>query len=117
MGGLRLWLWTTLLVVATSRSAVTAAQEPTTSASSEFSLSPAVAQKPAAADPEVSQFAQMDLESLMQVQITAGTLTRTQRHLVPAAITTIDRQDIDNANPRSLTELVDIYVPNLHWEY
>src|SRR5436305_7623545 len=66
---------------------------------------------------EVGKLAQMDLESLMQVEISTGTLTRTERHLTPAAITFIDRQDIDNANPRSLIELLDIYVPNEHVEH
>src|SRR3954471_17367081 len=46
---------------------------------------------------DVSQLASMDLESLMNVQITAGTLTRTERHLVPAAVTVIDREDIDHS--------------------
>src|SRR5690242_15722780 len=83
----------------------------------DLSLSAPPKSEPSEKDADVQQLANMDLESLMNLQITAGTLTRTEQHLVPAAITSLDREDIDNANPRSLTELLDIYVPGLHWEH
>jgi outer membrane receptor for ferrienterochelin and colicins len=55
----------------------------------------------------------LSLEQLMQIPVaTTNTLTHTDRNLVPAALTTIDRPEIDQANARSLTELLDIYVPN-----
>src|SRR5689334_24226778 len=74
------------------------ATAPSTMAAGEdaLSLAPPLPVKASAskADAEVSQLAQMDLEGLMNLEITTATLTRTQRHLVPAAITVIDRQDI-----------------------
>lgn len=68
-------------------------------------------------DPTLSELSQMNLEQLMSLNVTTGTLTRTQRNLIPGALTVIDKDQIYQANPRSLFELLDIYVPNLHWEY
>jgi iron complex outermembrane receptor protein len=85
-----------------------------------FSASAATTTQPSA-DPDsnsdAARYAQMDLESLMQVEVGTATITRTEKHLTPAAITFIDRDAIDDANPRSLLELLDVYVPNEHWEY
>lgn len=55
----------------------------------------------------------LSLEQLMQVQVTTGTLTATERQLAPAAVTTIDSTDIAQQNPRSLNDLLNLYVPNL----
>ena len=55
----------------------------------------------------------MSLEQLMQVEVTTNTLTMTERQLVPAAVTHIDRDEIDQQNPRTVSDLLNIYVPNL----
>ncbi len=58
----------------------------------------------------------MSLEQLMQIPVsTTDTLTKTDRALVPAAITSIDRAEIDQQNPRTLQDLLEIYVPNMEW--
>ncbi|HEX4053105.1 MAG TPA: TonB-dependent receptor [Tepidisphaeraceae bacterium] len=59
-----------------------------------------------------NSFANMSLEQLMQVEVNTDTLTQTSRQLVPAAITTIDQEEIQQQNPRSFNDLLDIYVPN-----
>ncbi len=60
--------------------------------------------------------ANMTLEQYMQVPVTTNTLTPTPRALVPAAVTTIDRDEIDDANARTLTDLLNAYVPNFEWD-
>jgi TonB-dependent Receptor Plug Domain len=65
---------------------------------------------PTAAPPE------MNLEQFMQVPVTTNTLTLTPRQLVPAAVTSIDRAEIDAANARTLTDLLSAYVPNFEWD-
>jgi outer membrane receptor for ferrienterochelin and colicins len=65
---------------------------------------------------------ELSLEALMNVEIkSTATLTDTKPRLVPAAVTTIDANQITASGARSLYELLDIYVPNLqimrhHWE-
>src|ERR1700722_15820950 len=55
----------------------------------------------------------LSLEQLMNVEVEqTNTLTKTDRDLAPSAITTIDRPEIDQSGARSLTALLDIYVPN-----
>jgi iron complex outermembrane receptor protein len=58
----------------------------------------------------------LPMEDLMKVEIVStAALTKTQARLVPAAVTTITREQIQGASARSLFELLDIYVPNLQW--
>jgi outer membrane receptor protein involved in Fe transport len=63
-------------------------------------------------DSNDNAFANMSLEQLMQVEVTTDTLTQTSRQLVPAAITTITQNEIQQQNPRSFNDLLNIYVPN-----
>ena len=56
----------------------------------------------------------MSMEDLMKVEIVStASLTKTQARLVPAAVTTITKEDIQGSGARSLDELLEIYVPNL----
>ena len=56
------------------------------------------------------------MEDLMNVEIAStASLTKTKARLVPAAVTTITKDDIQTSGARSLFELLDIYVPNLQW--
>ncbi len=58
----------------------------------------------------------LPMEDLMKVEIAStAALTKTQARLVPAAVTTISREQIQGSSARSLFELLDIYVPNLQW--
>jgi len=58
----------------------------------------------------------MSIEQLMTIEVAStATLTKTKPRLVPAAMTTITREDIWASDARSLYELLDIYVPNLLW--
>ncbi len=66
----------------------------------------------ATATPADNPYAEMSLEQLMQVQVNTNTLTMTERQLVPAAVTHIDRSEIDDQNPRTVNDLLNIYVPN-----
>ena len=60
----------------------------------------------------------MSVEDLMKVEIVStATLTKTQARLVPAAVTTITKEEIQGSSARSLFELLDIYVPNLQWAH
>jgi len=54
----------------------------------------------------------MSLEELMQMDVTAGTLTDTTRRYIPSAITVIDQKMIQSSGARNLDELFEIYVPN-----
>lgn len=67
-------------------------------------------------EPDLSDLLALSLEELMQVEISSSaTLTDTKQRLVPAAVTTITREQIQASAARSLFELLDIYVPNLQW--
>jgi outer membrane receptor protein involved in Fe transport len=56
----------------------------------------------------------MTIEELMNVEVAStATLTETSARLVPAAMTTITREQIKTSGARSLDELLEIYVPNL----
>jgi len=58
----------------------------------------------------------MSIEDLMNVEIAStASLTKTKARLVPAAVTTITKEQIQESAARSLFELLDIYVPNLQW--
>jgi outer membrane receptor protein involved in Fe transport len=70
---------------------------------------------PPAPLPAETPYAEMSLEQLMQVEVTTNTLTMTERQLVPAAVTHIDRDEIDQQNPRTVNDLLNIYVPNLEF--
>jgi outer membrane receptor protein involved in Fe transport len=72
----------------------------------------------AAADPKQSaDLTEKSIEELMNIEVkSSATLTETKPRLVPAAVTTITREDIQLSGARSLYELLDIYVPNLEWE-
>ncbi|MBI3716036.1 MAG: TonB-dependent receptor plug domain-containing protein [Betaproteobacteria bacterium] len=61
---------------------------------------------------QVSVFANMSLEELLNVRVTSGTLMGSDRRSVPAAVTTITSQDIRDSGARGLNELLEIYVPN-----
>ncbi len=67
-------------------------------------------------------FLEMTIEDLLNVRVvSAGSLTKAQRRLAPATVTTITREDIKSCRARSLNQLLDTYVPNLqmirhHWE-
>jgi outer membrane receptor protein involved in Fe transport len=57
---------------------------------------------------------EMSIEELMNVEVAStATLTETSPRLVPAAMTTITREQIKASGARSLDELLEIYVPNL----
>lgn len=60
-----------------------------------------------------SEILEMSLEELFQIDV--ATLTKAERRIVPSAVTTVSRDDIDAAGARSLNELLEIYVPGLHW--
>ncbi len=87
--------------------------EPTPSTLPEFNFSSqAIGGNGGSGNSSENSFANMSLEQLMQVEVTTDTLTETQRNLVPAAVTTIDHEMIEQQNPRSLNDLLDIYVPD-----
>ena len=59
---------------------------------------------------------QLDLQQLMQVRIDgSATLTPTATRKMPASVTTIDRQMIEESGARSLYDLLEIYVPDFHY--
>ena len=59
---------------------------------------------------------EMSIEELMTIEVAStATLTKTKPRLVPAAMTTITKEDIWSSGARSMYELLDIYVPNLQW--
>jgi outer membrane receptor for ferrienterochelin and colicins len=62
-------------------------------------------------------FTKMTLEELMNVPVTTNTLTSTDRYMVPAAVTNIDRNFIDSANARNLNDLLGIFVPDMQTAY
>ncbi|MBN1844978.1 MAG: TonB-dependent receptor plug domain-containing protein [Sedimentisphaerales bacterium] len=60
----------------------------------------------------------MSIDELMHVEIAgSGTLTKTTRKKVPAAVTTLTRQDIQRTGARSLDELLLILVPNVQKQF
>lgn len=56
---------------------------------------------------------QMSIEDLMMVQVDVGTLSGSEYRKVPAAVTTITSDDIQNSGARNLDELMEIYVPDM----
>jgi iron complex outermembrane receptor protein len=69
-----------------------------------------------AADDDFDQLLSMNISELMNVKVTGiGTLTETRRSKVPAAVTQITSNDINNSGARSLHELLDIHVPGVQW--
>ncbi|MDH7598552.1 MAG: TonB-dependent receptor [Sedimentisphaerales bacterium] len=59
---------------------------------------------------------ELSLEELMNIEISSSaSLTKTKARLVPAAVTTITKEQIQASGARSLFELLDIYVPNFQW--
>ncbi len=61
----------------------------------------------------LQEILQMSLEELMNVEIDLGTLIGIEYSKVPAAITRITHEQIELSGARSMTELLDIYVPNI----
>lgn len=58
----------------------------------------------------------ISLVDLMNLEIEpVGTLTRTTRRMVPAAVTTLTREQIWSCGAHSLNELLEIYIPNLQY--
>jgi outer membrane receptor for ferrienterochelin and colicin len=56
----------------------------------------------------------MDIEKLMEINVRpTATLTRTSQKMIPAAMTIITKEDIENSGARSVDEVLDMYVPNL----
>lgn len=56
---------------------------------------------------------QMSIEELMTVHVDVGTLGGAEFRKVPAAVTTINSDDIRDSGARNLDELLEIYVPDL----
>lgn len=61
---------------------------------------------------EPEEFGNLDLMQLSRVRIVSGTLTPTQRRLVPAQTSEIDSTTIVQSGARTLNELLEIYTPN-----
>ncbi len=56
----------------------------------------------------------MTIEELMEVKVvSSAALTEIEQHLIPAAVTKITHEQIELSGARSITELIDIYVPNI----
>jgi outer membrane receptor for ferrienterochelin and colicins len=63
---------------------------------------------------EKKDFLNMSFEELMKVKIVkSATLTETEKRKLPATVTRISSEDIENAGARGLDELLRIYVPGL----
>lgn len=62
---------------------------------------------------ELDDLLAMNLSQLVQVQVSAGTFTKTSRAKVPAAVTRIDQEEIQQLGARSMLELLEIVVPGL----
>lgn len=57
---------------------------------------------------------ELSLEDLMEIEIRpTATLTKTEQKIIPAAMTIITKEDIENSGARSVDEVLEIYVPNL----
>jgi outer membrane receptor protein involved in Fe transport len=66
--------------------------------------------------PQREDFFDMSIEQLMNVEVAStAALTPVSARMAPATVTTITQEQIQAAAPRSLFELLDIYVPNLQW--
>src|SRR4051794_35617568 len=55
----------------------------------------------------------LSLDQLVNLPVTAGTLAGSEFRRVPASVTVITREDIDDSGARNLNELLEIYVPEL----
>ena len=55
----------------------------------------------------------MSIEDLVNVRVNIGTLGGSELRKVPATVTTITSQDIQESGARNLDELLEIYVPNM----
>lgn len=60
-----------------------------------------------------SNIMELSIEQLMKVKIDSGTLTGSNRRIVPANVTTISSDDIESSGARSIQELLEIYVPGV----
>lgn len=78
-----------------------------------FSLLMLILFCPAAMSSEERSLYDYSLKELMQVDITAGSLTDTDQNRIPASLTLITQKDIIDSGARRLDELLDILVPNL----
>ena len=56
---------------------------------------------------------ELSMEQLGQIQITAASLVGTKLNKIPAAITIITREDIENTPARNLLDLIDVYSPGV----
>ncbi len=61
----------------------------------------------------VKEIFKLSLEELWNAEIDTGTLTGMEYSKVPAAVTKITQEQIELSGSRSITELLDIYVPNI----
>src|SRR5205809_4713308 len=64
---------------------------------------------------------ELTLEQLINVPVTAGTLGGSELRRVPASVTIITHEEIEDSGARNLNELLEIYVPELlyldqNWE-
>jgi outer membrane receptor for ferrienterochelin and colicins len=67
--------------------------------------------------PSANTLYDLPLEKLMKIKIESpSTLTKTSKQNVPAAITRINKQEIQDSGARNLYELLDIYVPNFQYQ-
>jgi outer membrane cobalamin receptor len=102
--------------VAPAPAAVTAPAQAAAGAPMQTTTAPpqaADANQPAA---KKEDFFEMSIEQLMNVEVAStAALTPVSTRMAPAAVTTITQEQIQAAAPRSLFELLDIYVPNLQW--
>jgi outer membrane receptor for Fe3+-dicitrate len=74
----------------------------------------AVSEKEEVTSGEGDSLFEMSIEQLMEIEVgSSATLTQSKPRLVPAAVTTITKEQIQASGTRSLNELLEIYVPNL----
>ena len=61
----------------------------------------------------------LSFEDLMNIQVETGTLTSIERSKVPAIVTVITKEEIENTPARNLLDLLEVYVPSgsfvNHW--
>ncbi|MBN1766670.1 MAG: TonB-dependent receptor plug domain-containing protein [Sedimentisphaerales bacterium] len=75
----------------------------------------------AQSDIDPDELTELTIEDLMNIEIeSSALLTSTTRRMNPSAMTTITREEIASSGARSLTDLLEIYVPNVqvvrhHW--
>ena len=65
------------------------------------------------AESRFKYLARLSPEELRNLRVTSATLTDTDSRYIPAAVTTIDLEDIERSGARTLNELLQIYVPGL----